>query len=127
GVVPKRLSFDDGYSSKGVRDDYLKKHGDRVEIFSFAGSKGRQAIGGNEYDREDYRKARSDRSAAESRIFTLKFNHGYGEISRRGLEEVRHEQLTKVLAFNLRKIVWLRAAKNDRRSKGKAGKQRMAA
>ena len=96
-------------------------------LVSFAGSKGRQAIGGEEYDREDYKKARSDRSAAESRIFTLKFNHGYGEISRRGLDDARHEQLTKVLAFNLRKIVWLRAAENERRRKGKIKEPRMAA
>ena len=30
---------------------------------------------------------------------------------RRGLEAVRHEQLTKVLSYNIRRIVWLRKEK----------------
>ena len=108
GVVPKRVSLDDGYTNGRVRKSYLKKHEGQVEVFSFAGSKGRQVIGGDIYDSKEYKRARSDRSAAESRIFTLKFNHGYEEVMRRGHQEVRHEQLTKAISFNLRKLVWLR-------------------
>jgi hypothetical protein len=111
GIVPKRVSLDDGYTNGKVRKAYLARHEGKVEVFSFAGSKGRQVIGEETYDREEYKKARSDRSAAESRIFTLKFNHGYEDLMRRGLEAVRHEQLTKVLSYNIRRLVWLRAEK----------------
>lgn len=90
---------------------YLARHEGKVEVFSFAGSKGRQVIGEETYDSEEYKKARSDRSAAESRIFTLKFNHGYEDLMRRGLEAVRHEQLTKVLSYNICRLVWLREEK----------------
>lgn len=111
GVVPRRVSLDDGYTTRKVRDAYLAKHGGRVEVFSFAGSKGRKVIGRETYESGPYHKARDDRSAAESRIYTLKFNHGYDEVMRRGLEAVGHEQLTKVLAYNIRRLVWLRKEK----------------
>ena len=111
GVVPKRVSFDDGYTNGGVRKAYMERHEGQVEVFSFAGSKGRKVIGEEIYDSAEYKKARAERSAAESRIFTLKFNHGYEEVMRRGHQNVRHEQLRKAVAFNLRKLVWLRAEK----------------
>jgi hypothetical protein len=111
GVVPKRVSLDDGYTNGKVRKAYLARREGEVEVFSFAGSKGRQVIGEETYDSEAYKKARSDRSAAESRIFTLKFNHGYEDLMRRGHEAVKHEQLTKVLSYNIRRLVWLRAEK----------------
>ena len=111
GVVPKRISLDDGYTNGKVREAYLSKHERRVEVFSFAGSKGRAVIKEESYESEAYREARSQRSAAESRIFTLKFNHGYEDVMRRGLDAVRHEQLTKALSYNLRRLVWLRLEK----------------
>lgn len=111
GTVPKRVSLDDGYTNSKVRNAYLAKHEGKVEVFSFAGSKGRQVIGEETYDSEEYKTARSERSAAESRIFTLKFNHGYDDVMRRGIGAVRHEQLTKVLSYNIRRLVWLRAEK----------------
>ena len=89
----------------------MAKHKGRVEVFSFAGAKGRSVIDQETYESDDYRKARNSRSAVESRIFTLKFNHGYEDVMRRGLEAVRHEQLTKVLSYNIRRIVWLRKEK----------------
>ena len=89
----------------------MERHKGQVEVFSFAGSKGRKAIEEEVYDSAKYKKARADRSAAESRIFTLKCNHGYEEVMRRGHQNVKHEQLTKVVAFNLRRLVWLRAQK----------------
>ena len=110
-VVPKRVIVDDGYTNSKVRDGYLTKHEGKVEVFSFSGSKGRKAIGEETYESAEYKKARSDRSAAESRIFTLKFNHGYGEVMRRGIHAVRHEQLTKVLSYNIRRMVWVRGQK----------------
>ena len=111
GVVPKDISLDDGYTNRKMREEYMAKHKGRVEVFSFAGAKGRSAIDQETYESDDYRKARNSRSAVESRIFTLKFNHGYEDVMRRGLEAVRHEQLTKVLSYNIRRIVWLRKEK----------------
>jgi hypothetical protein len=111
GVVPKRITLDDGYTNRQVRSDYLARHEGKIEVFSFSGAKGRKVIGQEIYESEDYRKARADRSAAESRIFTLKFNHGYEDVMRRGAEGVRHEQLTKCLAYNIRRLVWLRREK----------------
>jgi hypothetical protein len=111
GVVPKDISLDDGYTNRKVREEYIAKHKGRVEVFSFAGAKGRAAIEQETYESDAYRKARNNRSAVESRIFTLKFNHGYEDVMRRGLEAVRHEQLTKVLSYNIRRIVWLRKEK----------------
>ena len=80
-------------------------------MFSFSGSKGRKAIVEEAYESVGYKIARSDRSAAESRIFTLKFNHGYGDVMRRGIHAVRHEQLIKVLSYNIRRMVWVREEK----------------
>ena len=111
GIVPKRVTLDDGYSNGKVRNEYLAKHEGKIEVFSFAGAKGRQIIDEELYESEDYKNARSDRSAAESRIFTLKFNHGYEDVMRRGQGPVEHEQLTKGLAYNIRRIVWLKEAK----------------
>lgn len=110
GVIPKCVTGDDGYTNSAVRNEYLIKHKDVIEVFSFSGSKGRKAIGEEVYESEMYRKARKDRSAVESRIFTLKFNHGYEDVMRRGQDNVEHEQLTKCLAYNMCRIVWLKKA-----------------
>lgn len=111
GVVPKRVTLDDGYTNGKVRDEYLAQHEGKIEVFSFAGAKGRKVISEEIYQSEDYKEARAQRSAAESRIFTLKFNHGYEDVMRRGQDAVEHEQLTKGLAFNIRRIVWLKKAR----------------
>jgi hypothetical protein len=111
GVVPKVVSLDDGYTNGKVRIDYLAKHPDKVEVFSFAGAKGRNAIGDEVYDSEPYVKARAKRSAAESRIFTLKYNHDYGQLSRRGMDGVNGEQDSKILAYNIRRMIRLREDK----------------
>lgn len=123
GVVPKRVSLDDGYTSGKVRDDYMAEHGDRIEVFSFAGSKGLNAIGKETYESASYKKARAERSAAESRIYTLKFNHGYDEVMRRGIDAVRHEQLTKVLAYNIRRLVWLTKEREKEKESARLGKR----
>ena len=112
GVIPKCLNGDDGYANSKVRNEYLNKHKGIIDVFSFSGSKGRRAFGKEVYESEDYKKARKNRSAVESRIFTLKFNHGYQDVMRRGLGNVEHEQLTKCLAYNVRRIVWLKKAKD---------------
>jgi hypothetical protein len=124
GVVPKRVSLDDGYTNGKERQAYMDKHEGRVEVFSFAGAKGRQVIGDDVYDSEEYKEARAWRSAAESRIYTLKFNHGYHDVMRRGLEAGTSEHLSKVLAYNTRRVVWLREER--KRAEKKIGLKKAA-
>lgn len=111
GVIPKCLNGDDGYTNSAVRNEYLNKYKDIIKVFSFSGSKGKKAIGDEVYDSEEYKEARKKRSAVESRIFTLKFNHGYEDVMSRGQDSVEHEQLTKCLAYNVGRIIWLKKAK----------------
>ena len=42
GVIPREMTFDDGYTNTAVRNYYLERG---VEVFSFAGANGRQVIG----------------------------------------------------------------------------------
>ena len=108
GKLPKSFTFDDGYTNGAVREHYLQRG---VEIFSYAGANGRQAIGKETYDSEEYREARRSRSAAESHIYTLKYGYDFRAVMRRGIEEVRSEMLGKVLAYNMRRLVTLREKK----------------
>ncbi len=108
GQLPNKCTFDDGYTSRSVRDYYM---GRGVEIFSYAGANGRQVIGKETYDSEEYRQARKERSAAEANIYTLKYGYDFRVVMRRGLEEVRSEMLGKVLAYNMRRLVSLRQEK----------------
>ena len=57
---------------------------------------------------EAYRKARGDRSAVESLMFTIKDGFEFGELGRRGLSAVREELLEKVLAYNCCRIILMR-------------------
>jgi hypothetical protein len=102
GVTPSILSYDDGYTNGAGRDRYMK---DGIEV-SFSGSKGTKLIPREEYESDDYKKARNDRSAVESLMFTLKYNHDLDRVMRRGIEAVRAELLEKAIAYNsLRMIV----------------------
>jgi hypothetical protein len=105
GVMPKVLSFDDGYTNTAAREKYLNAG---VQIVSFSGSKGKNVIPFSDYDSEDYREARNDRSAVESGIFTLKHNVAFGEVMRRGISNVRAELYEKVIAYNLFRIIEMR-------------------
>jgi len=104
GKLAKSFTFDDGYTNGPVRDEYIKRG---VEIFSYAGANGRQVIGKETYDTEEYREARRNRSGAESNIYTLKYGYDLKAVMRRGIEEVRSEMLGKVLAYNMRRLVAL--------------------
>jgi hypothetical protein len=108
-TAPKTVTVDDGYCNGPVRKAYLEAHSDEEDsiVFSIAGAKGKQVIDEATYESEPYRAARHDRSAAESCIYTLKAMHDYGEIMRRGLDSVEHEQMCKVLAYNIRRIIAL--------------------
>ncbi len=52
GVIPKDISLDDGYTNRKVREGYMEKHKGRVEVFSFAGAKGRFAIDQKTYEND---------------------------------------------------------------------------
>jgi len=120
GVIPTSLSFDDGYTNSPAREKYLEMG---VKIVSFSGSKGKNVIPFRDYDSDEYRQARNDRSAVESAMFTLKHNVGFGEVMRREIENVRAEQYEKVIAYNLFRIIAVRAAKQ----KTPTGEQKEAA
>lgn len=105
GVIPDVLSFDDGYTNTSARAKY-KNMG--IEVVSFSGSKGKNVIPFSDYDSEEYRQARNDRSAVESGIFTLKHNFAFGEVMRRGITRVRAELYEKVIACNLFRLIEVR-------------------
>lgn len=105
GVVPRSVSFDDGYtSSKNLRE--LLEMG--VETVSFSGAKGKRLLGEELWERPVYRQLRCDRSAVESLMFVLKHRFDFGRMGRRGIEAVRCEMLEKVLAYNASRMVLLR-------------------
>jgi hypothetical protein len=108
GVTPSVLSFDDGYANTKDRKHYLSIG---VGVVSFSGSKGKKIIPEEDYSSPAYRKARKDRSAVESLMFTLKHNHDLDQMMRRGIENVRAEILEKSIAYNFFR---LRKIRNDR-------------
>ena len=69
GVLPKKVSADDGYTSEEGRNDLIK---DGVKQVSFSGSQGKQLLSEEEWIHPDYVHARKGRSAVESLIFVLK-------------------------------------------------------
>lgn len=114
GVVPKIMSFDDGYVNDAARQKYRAAGAD---VVSFSGSKGKRSIDRATYDSEAYVAARNDRSAVESIIFTLKHNYDLDEVMRRGLVNVRGELLEKVIAHNAFRTIALQSAAAERPAK----------
>ncbi|MEI8026308.1 MAG: transposase [Pseudomonadota bacterium] len=108
GVTPSVLSFDDGYANAKDRKHYL---GIGVGVVSFSGSKGKKIIPEKHYNSPAYQKARQNRSAVESLMFTLKHNHDLDQMMRRGIDNVRAEILEKSIAYNFFR---LRKIRNDR-------------
>jgi IS5 family transposase len=105
-VVPDRAIYDDGYASAAGRD-VLKAKG--VKTISIGGSKGRRLTPPSDWNSEAHKEARNDRSAVESLMSTVKQGFDFGEVARRGVPAVTAELLEKVLAYNLCRIVALRA------------------
>ena len=105
GVVPEVVNVDDGYASKDGRNLVLDLG---VRIVSISGSKGKKLIGEEDWESEEYRDARNDRSAVESLIFVLKYCYHFGRMGRRGIEAVRAEMLEKILAYNCCRIIYER-------------------
>lgn len=100
-VVPSNVSTDDGYANTAIRDEWL---GNNVTVFSTSGSKGKRLTPEKEWDSEIYCETRNNRSAVESLMFCLKYGFHFGQVMRRGIENVRKELLEKVLAYNFDRI-----------------------
>jgi transposase, IS5 family len=105
GVIPAMTSADDGYSSQEGREEVL---GLGVKVVSISGAKGKKLIESQQWKSRPYRQARTERSAIESLVFTLKEGFEFGEMARRTQENVLAEMLEKVLAYNIFQIIRLR-------------------
>lgn len=104
-VLPRLVSSDDGYSNQSARRDLLEAG---VEVVSISGAKGKRITTAEEWNRQDYRAARANRSAVESLMFTLKDGYEFGQLVRRENENVRAELTEKVLAYNIGQIIRVR-------------------
>ena len=101
GVIPDLVNCDGGYASKANRKELLATGVGKV---SFSSSKGKAIIPEEEWESQPLKLARRMRSAVESLMFQLKHAVNFGEVMRRGLEKVRQELLSKVVAFNFLRI-----------------------
>lgn len=110
GVVAELVSSDDGYASGDGRDEVL---GMGVKDISISGAKGKKLTDPDDWDSEEYRDARRNRSAVESLIFTIKDGFEFGELGRRGIDAVRDELLEKVLAYNCCRIILMRKRRRE--------------
>ena len=107
GVTPSLVSTDDGYSAQSSFDG-LDSLG--IETVSFSGAKGRELLGDELW--EGTAEIRSDRSAVESTIFTLKHKCGLRRFCRRGIEGVSQDLCEAVLTYNLWRLAWCRHHKH---------------
>ncbi|TWU35495.1 hypothetical protein S225a_08590 [Candidatus Brocadiaceae bacterium S225] len=101
-VIPREISTDDGYANTKIRAKWLSGG---VEIFSISGSKGKKMTTEDEWESEEYKDSRNNRSAVESLMFTIKHNFEFGVVMRRGIENVRAELLEKVIGYNFCRIL----------------------
>ncbi|MFW6225060.1 MAG: transposase [Bacteroidota bacterium] len=103
-VIPEVVSLDDGYSSAKGRRSALEMG---VKTVSISGAKGKKITPENDWNSEVYKKARSDRSAVESIIFTLKYMFEFGRLRRREIDNVKAELLEKIIVFNFYRMIVL--------------------
>jgi hypothetical protein len=111
GVRPSLVSVDDGYSSQQGRENVLSLG---VEVVSISGAKGKKIIEAQQWKSQPYRRARAERSAIESLVFTLKESFEFGELMRRTHENVRAEMLEKILAYNVCQMIRVRKRLSER-------------
>ncbi len=109
-VVPRVLSVDDGYASAA---NVAAMKAREISVISINGSKGRALTARADWNSDEYAKARSQRSAIESLMFTLKQGFDFGEVARRGLEPAHGELLEKALAYNLCHLARTRLRKEE--------------
>ena len=111
GVFPAVMSFDDGYTSADNLEKYRTMG---VNVVSFSGSKGKKITPKADYESAAYSRARADRSAVESLMFTLKHNNDLEDVMRRGIDHVREELLEKVIAYNFFRTITLRQRRQEK-------------
>lgn len=105
GLIPETVSVDDGYSSRANRKALLDMG---VGVVSMNGATGRKVTPEEEWASPLYERARDDRSAVESLVFTLRRKFHLHRFSRRGLDNVVTEMYEKVIAHNLWRAALLR-------------------
>jgi hypothetical protein len=110
GVIPALVSVDDGYSSEQGRADVLSLG---VKVASISGAKGKKIMEPEQWKSRAYRRARAERSAIESLMFTLKDTFDFGELRRRTQENVLAELLEKVLAYNITQMIRVRKKRSE--------------
>lgn len=98
GFVPSLVSADDGYASAAGIKHLHETLG--IANVSISGAKGKKLLGEELWNSSIYTKARAKRSAVESGMFVLKFNHHFDSLRRRGIESVEAEMLEKVITYN---------------------------
>jgi len=117
GVKPVQINADDGYSSTANVERLLSRNFG-VSTVSLSGAKGKNILtklfGEDYWNSPELKKLRNDRSAVESLMFVLKFNHEFGQMRRCGLENVRQEMTTKIIAYNFWRIALLRKRKKKK-------------
>lgn len=107
-VVPKMVGTDDGYASAGGKNK-VERMG--VVSVSINGAKGKRITPEEDWESDLFKEARNNRSSVESLIFTIKHNHHFGRVTRRGIEAVRAELLEKVIAYNFCRAMEIRSRK----------------
>jgi len=110
GIIPDTVSTDDGYASADGKQKIEQKG---VGIVSINGAKGKKITPAKDWESDSFREARNNRSSVESLMFTIKHNHHFGRVMRRGIEPVRAELLEKVLAYNFCRIIEIRIRKRN--------------
>ena len=105
GVLPQLVSCDDGYSDQSARQDLLDTG---IATVSISGAKGKRITSEQDWKRPAYRAARANRSGIEALVFTLKHGYEFGQLLRRGHENVRAELTEKILAYNIGQIIRVR-------------------
>ncbi len=119
GVIPKFISADDGYSSAIGRKLCLELG---VEDVCLSGAVGKKITPEELWQSDEYIAGRNKRSAIESLMFTLKYVFEFGQLRRRGIENVKAEMTEKLIAYNIRRKIMLQeklqqdANKAERRS-----------
>lgn len=124
GIIPGIVSTDDGYACADTKRSVEEKG---VGIVSINGAKGKKITPEEDWESDLFKDVRNNRSSVESLMFTIKHNHQFGRVMRRGIDDVRGELLEKVLAYNFCRIIEIRNHKME--SKGRVGdpKQQLSA
>lgn len=107
GVKPSIVSCDDGYAAE--KNYTYATQELKIELASFSGAKGKKITPIEVYQSDEAKAVRNDRSNVESTISVLKGQHGMDKMTRRGCAAVRSEMMSKILAFNFKRMILIRS------------------